>query len=335
MKTALTSLRPALMAFSAAALCILTVPSAGPAAAADLGIARLSWAPGPDTPQVALAIDRGLWTKRGLAVQTSSTPTGREALEALIGGQVDYALMAELPPVIGALQHQNFRIIATLSRYGAYRIVGTSSVDPASLTNLSGHKIGTTLGTNVDFQSYIVQLQSGIRGATMVNAPPADLVPALARGDIDAAFMFPQFYPLAKKVLGSRYREHRTPVYASTFTLVASTDEIARHPDRVKAVLAGLVGANKLVVNDLAASAAVVSHAMGGVVSPADIQALWADYHFDILLDRKFIELLDREGHWVHDGGAIKGPEPTVQTFLSYVDSSFLSAVAPANVQLK
>lgn len=300
----------------------------------DLGTINLSWQPGPDTPQIAQALDKGLWRTRGMTVKTSSTPTGREALEALIGGQADYALMAELPPVIGAMQHQNFRVISTISRYTALRVVSTPAVDLSSFKGLAGKKIGVTLGTNVNFQMYSTLRGAGVTNATIVNVGPADLVPALARGDIDAAFLFPQFYPLAKKVLGDRYREKRTPDYQATFVLVASTNEIAQHPERVRAMLAGLVEADALVARDLPGTATVVSKAMNGITSAADLQALWADYKFGILLDRPLIALFDEEGHWVHTSGFVKGPDPSVALFLSYVDPSFLRAVARKNVQL-
>lgn len=304
------------------------------AATADLGTTNLSWQPGPDTPQIAQALDKGLWRKRGITVKTSSTPTGREALEALIGGQADYALMAELPPVIGAMQHQNFRVLSTISRYTALRCISTPAVDLSSFKGLAGKKIGVTLGTNVNFQMYSTLRGAGVTNATIVNVGPSDLVPALARGDIDAAFLFPQFYPQAKKVLGDRYREKRTPDYQATFVLVASTNEIAQHPERVRAMMAGLVEADALVRRDLPGTAAVVSKAMNGITSAGDLQALWADYKFAILLDRPLIALFDEEGHWVHTNGFVKGPDPSVALFLSYIDPSFLRSVAPKNVTL-
>ena len=305
------------------------------AASPDLGTTNLSWSPGPDTPQVAVALDKGFWTKRGIAVKTSSTPTGREALEQVIGGQADYALMAELPPVIGAMQHQNFKVIASISRYTASRIIATSALDLSSLKNLAGKKIGTTQGTNVNFQMFAVLQSAGVTNAQLVSVAPSDVVPALVRGDIDAGFVFPSFYPLAKKVLGARYREKRTPEYESTFVLVASSNEIAQHPDRVKAILSGLIEGDQFVAKDPADASAIVSKVMGGIASPSDLQALWADYRFGIRLDRPLLVLFDEEAHWVHNSGFVKGSDPTISLFLSYVDPSFLLAVAPHNVQLK
>lgn len=318
-----------------ALVCAALLAFARPTAAApNLGTVRLSWQPGPDTPQVAQAVDKGLWTQRGLTVQTSATATGREAFEALIGGAVDYALMAELPPVVGAMQDQKFRVIATLSRYNGMRVIATTATDLSSLKNLSGKKVGTILGTNVDFQAYEA-LRSAGATATVVNVAPSDIVPALARGDIDAAFMFPQSYPLAKKVLGDRYNEKRTPGYAATFVLVATTDELTKHPERAKALLSGLVEGNALVAKDPSGSAAVVSKAMGGLTPPAAITALWSDYSFSIVLDPALISLFEREGRWLHEGNYVKGPAPTPGLFSSFVDPSLLHAVAPEDVTLK
>jgi ABC-type nitrate/sulfonate/bicarbonate transport system substrate-binding protein len=312
--------------------CVALLASARPAGAADLGTATLSWQPGTDTPQVAQAVDKGLWTKLGLTVKTSSTATGREAFEALIGGGVDYALMAELPPVIGAMQNQKFKVIATLSRYNGLRVVATMPLD--SLKVLQGKKVGTPLGTNVAFQEFETLQGAGVT-ATLVNVAPPDIVPALSRGDIDAAFMCPQAYPLAKKVLGEKYNEKRTPGYASTFVLVATTDELTKHPERAKALLAGLLQGDALVAKDPAESAAVVSKAMGGLTPAPAIQALWADYKFAIVLDPALISLFEREGNWLHDAGVIKGPAPTPGLFASTIDPSFLRSLAPRNVTIK
>jgi NitT/TauT family transport system substrate-binding protein len=305
------------------------------AATPDLGTANLSWSPGPDTPQIAIAIDKGLWKQRGLAFKTSATQTGREALEQLIGGQADYALMAELPPVIGAMQHQNFKVIAALSRYVASRVIGNGSVDLSNLKNIGGKKIGTTQGTNVNFQEFAVMQSAGIISPPVVSVAPSDLVPALARGDVDVAFMFPQFYGQAKRVLGDKYREKLTPEYQPTFVLVASSNEIAQHPDRVKAMIAGLVEADGMLAKDLPGASVIVSTAMNGLIKPPDLMALWADYRFGIRLDRSLVALFDEEAHWVHNSGFVKGPDPTMTLFLSYVDPSFLLAAAPKNVQLK
>jgi NitT/TauT family transport system substrate-binding protein len=314
--------------------CIVALLSAHAfAAAPDLGTTNVGWQAGPDTPQVAQALDKGYWTQRGLTVHTIPTATGREALELLIGGQLDYAFMAELPPVIGAMQHQNFRIIAQIAQYNAMRVISTQPID-ASFKSLAGRKIGATLGTNMDFQAYQT-LQAAGSKASSLNLAPSDIVPALSRGDIDAGFMFPQFYSLAKKALGDRYNERRTPNYKQTFVLVATIDEITKHPDRVRALLAGLLQANEVVAQDAPETSVVVSKAMNGLVTPASLQALWVDYNFNIMLDRGLVQLMQQEAVWLHEGDYIKGPAPSPNLITSYIDPSFLGAMSPRTVTIK
>ncbi|MDT8264933.1 ABC transporter substrate-binding protein, partial [Roseomonas sp. DSM 102946] len=130
----------------------------------------------------------------GLAPAVTNFPTGREAFEALIGGQVDLAMMAELPVVVGALRAQKFGVVGTLSRYRGMRIVTKKQGGTAPmLATLAGRKFGVTLGTNTHFMLMSELATAGIQ-AEIVNIGPADLIAALARGDVDAAAPFPNAY---------------------------------------------------------------------------------------------------------------------------------------------
>lgn len=312
-------------------IAMITVQQAS-SAPLDLGQTKLAWSAGPDTPQIAVALSQNMWTSRGLTVQPINVATGREALEALIGGQVDFAAMTEFPVVVGAMQQKQFRVIAEISRYRGNRVIGTPTM--TSLKSLANHKIGTTLGTNVNYQSDTVLQNAGVT-ATTVNAAPSDLVPALARGDIDAAFVFPSFFPLAKKVLGDRYREIRTPDYVTTFLIIATTDMVDKHPDRVKAFLQGLLAANEFVKHDRVAASVAVSSAMGGIATADSIRDLWPDYTFDVSLDQNVLTLLVKEGAWIHSKGLVKGPAPSEQLLRSYIATEPLRALAPRNVPLR
>jgi NitT/TauT family transport system substrate-binding protein len=320
------------MRFVLALICVAIISAQQASSATlDLGQTKLAWSAGPDTPQLAVALSQNMWASRGLAVTPVNVATGREALEALIGGQVDFASMTEFPVVVGAMQQKPFRVIAQISRYRGNRIIGTPAM--TSLKSLANHKIGTTLGTNVNYQSDTVLQNAGV-SATTVNAAPSDLVPALARGDVDAAFVFPSFFPLAKKVLGDRYREIRTPDYVTTFVIIATTDTVEKHPERVKAFLQGLLAANESVKHDRTGASAAVSTAMGGIASPDAIRDLWPDYVFDVSIDQNLLTLLVKEGAWIHGKGLVKGPDPSEALLRSYIATEPLRALAPRNVPL-
>ncbi|MYB02761.1 MAG: hypothetical protein F4Y13_00805, partial [Acidimicrobiaceae bacterium] len=68
------------------------------------------------TAQATLALVHGLFEANGLAVDVAEFATGRDAMTALLGGQVDLAFMAEFPAVTAALQGEEFSVIAEVSR---------------------------------------------------------------------------------------------------------------------------------------------------------------------------------------------------------------------------
>ncbi|ETX27699.1 ABC transporter substrate-binding protein [Roseivivax isoporae] len=286
-----------------------------------------------DIPQLAVAMDRELFAEKGLDVNVIPFQSGRSAFEALLGGQLDVAVMAEFPAVIGAMRDQAFKVIADLSRYQATRIIHAGDPEIDSVEKLAGKPIGVTAGTNVHFWLENELKAAGIE-AEIVSVGPPDIVPALARGDIFAGAMFPSFYGGAQKTLGEAYREIPISSYDTHFILVATQEIIDENPDAVTAVLDALIAAEDIVVSDPAASHEAVSRVLGGTLDTDEIAAASASYTFEIGLDDALVDLMVEQGVWINARGSIKGDVPTRDSIGAYVDDSFLSALAPERVTL-
>ncbi len=98
------------------AFALAATAAIGPVKAQSLQPVKFAWNPNPQTAQIDVAIKNGLFKEAGLDVQVIAFPTGREALEALLGGQVDFAYMAEFPVATAVLRQQKLRVVADLSR---------------------------------------------------------------------------------------------------------------------------------------------------------------------------------------------------------------------------
>ena len=244
----------------------------GTVAAVQAQPVTLAWTPSLEDPQLAVALDKKLWS--GIEVKATAFPTGREAMEAMLGGQADFAAAAELPAVVGAMRGQKFKILAVLSRYKANRILATTKLDLRSVADLAGRKVASTTGTNSDFALAWELKKAGVK-AEIVNVSPPDTVPALSRGDVDAAYTFPAFTDQARRVLGERYRELMTPAYVTTLVLLASTDVIEKRPQVVAAFMAGLMKADAVVAADPSAAQEAVVHVVGGVLKLDSVKANW------------------------------------------------------------
>ena len=308
----------------------LIVMAAG-AAQAQAETMTFAWTPSAEDPQLAVALDKKLWA--GLEVKAVSFPTGREALEAMLGGQADFAAAAELPAVVGAMRGQKFKILAVLSRYKANRILATTKLDLHSVADLAGKKVASTIGTNTDFALAWELKKAGVK-VEVVNVSPPDTVPALSRGDVDAAMTFPSVTDQAKRVLGDRYRELMTPGYVTNLVLLASTDVLEKRPQAVAAFLAGLMKADAAVASDPVAAQQSVVKIVGGVMKADALKANWPDYDYNAGLDAPLLSLMVEEGRWVKERGLIKNVEPTEALFRSFIADAPLKAIAPDRVKL-
>jgi NitT/TauT family transport system substrate-binding protein len=101
---------------------------------------------------------RGLWAKQGLTVKSTLFATGREAMQALLGGQADVAEVAPTPLVLAAFADQPVRAFAVVARWSPWRVLVRTDRGIAQPKDLKGKKIGIAVGTSSDLAfSYFLE----------------------------------------------------------------------------------------------------------------------------------------------------------------------------------
>ena len=287
-----------------------------------------------EAPQYAVALDRGLFREAGVAPAVTNFPTGREAFEALVGGQLDVALMTEFPAVVGALRGQRFGVLAVLTRYTASRILGRRRAGiTEAVASLAGKKVGVTVGTNTHFMLAGELAAAGI-AAEIVNAGPADLVPTLVRGDVDAIAPFPSFYAGARRAVGADLVEIPVRGYQPTYLLAGSDAFIRNEAEAAQRLLRALVRAEGMIAADLPAAQAAVGRVAGRAQTADAIRENWGDYQVRTVLDAALVSLMQRQGAWLVERGAARGQESTVGLMRGVVADAPLRAVEAARVTL-
>lgn len=316
---------------AAAAACLSALAMAMPAQAQNKPL-KLAWIASVNSPQIAVALDKELWKQRGLDVSVINFATGREGLEALMGGQVDLVSMAEFPAATAAARGQKLGIIADLSRNNASRVVTTT--DYPTLKSLEGRKLGTTVGTNVHYQLEAALEAAGVKGS-IVNAGPADLVPSLARKDVDAVTLFPSAIPRARQALGARYLEIATPEYVAHSLVAASEQALTDKQAELKLFVAGLIAADAIVEKTPAvAQQSIVATSRGGVLM-SDLTQAWSDHEFRVVLRQDLLELIAQQSRWLSTKGMVKGTGATPDQLRGYVRADILRALDASRVTLK
>jgi NitT/TauT family transport system substrate-binding protein len=318
------SLLARLLATGMATACLAGVAQAEPIV--------LGTTPNLQTAPIVVALSEGFFADHGVEIQLVNFTSGRAALEAVLGGQLDMAFMAEYPVAVAALSDQKFAVVAALSRYTANRVISKGSVGFETIADLEGKRIGTTQGSNAAFFTELVLQTNGVT-AEIVNVAPPDIVPALARGDIDAGVMFPDFYPAAQQALGEDYREFVSTDYTAHFVVCASADMIETRPQDIENFVAALVDAEAFIADNAEAAQAILAKAAQGALSQEAIAIAWTEAEYEIVLDQALVDLLLAESEWVVGSGLVSAT-PSPELLRSYIYTDALAAIDPARVRL-
>lgn len=304
--------------------------SANTAFAGDITI---GFAANLQTLPVVVAQSEGYFEEEDITLEAVKFTSGRRALEALIGGQLDIAFMAEYPVSIAALRTQPFGTFTTLSRYTANRMISKASIGFEDPSSLEGKKIGTTMGSNTEFFTEAVLEQFGVK-AEVVNVSPPDIVPALARGDIDAGIMFPDFYPAAEKALGDDYREFRSDAYIAWFVLSATPEMLNDRPDELAGFVRALIKAEEFIESNPEGAMAALETASEGLLSMETIKAKFAEAEYEIGLANGLLDILEVQAKWVVGKGLVEA-EPSRDLIKSYLATGPLEAVDASRITLE
>ena len=141
---------------------------------------------------VMIAEDQGFFSKQGVDVKVKYYASGKLALNGMFSGEVDLATPAETPIVFSSFERMDFSIVAT---------IGSSDNDPKIVArkdrgiqkpgNLRGKCIATQKASAVHFflHSFLVRNGLSEKDIKLSFKHPDELVPALAKGEIDAFSM--------------------------------------------------------------------------------------------------------------------------------------------------
>uniref|UniRef100_A0AAU2JM56 NrtA/SsuA/CpmA family ABC transporter substrate-binding protein n=1 Tax=Streptomyces sp. NBC_00049 TaxID=2903617 RepID=A0AAU2JM56_9ACTN len=246
---------------------------------------------------VYLAQERGLWSAEGVRATVTTQPTGRDALNAVLGGQAQLGVVGDLPAVTAALGGRDLRIVADLSRFSDWRLLTRTDRQITGFAALKGRKVGVPQGTNVEYALSRMLASAGLTAAdvTVVNLAPNQVTSALARGDVDAGVTFPSFYDAARTALGASYAELPFTGYTARTLLVANP---SASDETTTAVLRTLVRAQREMGADPAAARKAVLAQSKGALQAGYVDAFQPRYTYGATLSPELLAQLAEEAAW-------------------------------------
>jgi NitT/TauT family transport system substrate-binding protein len=225
---------------------------------------------------------------------------GKLCLDAVLGGKADVCTVAETPLMHLGFQKQPVAILCTMHNATKNtKCVARKDKGVAKPEDIKGKMIGVPVGGNAEYFMDRFLTKHGItrEDVKIVNLNPPEMVGALVRGDIAAAFSWEPHITRSMKQLGDNAVVFLgEDLYRETFDIVTMKAWADANPDACARLLRALIKATEFMhANKDEAVKIVAAHIQ---MEPAELGAIWNIYTFQIGLDQFLMDSLVGQAKW-------------------------------------
>ncbi len=286
----------------------------------------------PNSALVHIAQEKGYFNEQGLDVKYRGFPTGKLALDALIGGGADIATTADVPIALAGLADQKISTIATIE-YSTdnIQVVARKDAGITQPTDLKDKTLATTKGGGPFFftHQFLKKYDMTVDDVKLVHLNPTDMVTALIKGDIDAFIVFEPSPSIARKEMGDELVTFSpSDVYGETWNIVVMQSN--EDEEMIISFLKALVQAEKYMKTHPEESLAIVSTYSGTDI--ALLPDILAKQNIGVVLNNLLPTYLDQEAIWAIKQGLSTSPK--IPNYDNYIDSSYLKRIESSRVTI-
>ncbi len=206
-------------------------------------LVRVGIQPGVFVTPYFIAKDQGFFDAKKIEIKESSFLSGAAMNEGMLSGNIDLGYLGATPAIVAASKDPRVAIIAIcdLSDGGEGIIVRQESKinTPA---DLKGKKIAVAKGSTVHRFLYEVLKNAGLdpdKDVSVYDMSVEDQVTALQTKNVDAVANWEPWMTKAEKAGGRRLIDDSKAVVRTYDVIYVNTDFAKKHPEAVRAFLAG------------------------------------------------------------------------------------------------
>ena len=283
---------------------------------------------------IIVAAAQDWFHKAGVEVISQPFSLGKDALQSVIDGHADLAVVADTPLMFALQNGADISVLAGVSQgRRSMAVVTRKDRGIQRLEDLKGKSVGLSLGTNLTYFLDAMLQVHGIPSETvrLVDLTTPDVVNALVAGNIDAAILFHPFLATVMQQMGEQadvfYGED---IYAMRFFLVGKTSYIDSHPQEIRHILKGLITARRSIEVDPQSARKVLANAIQ--IKDDMLATMFDAEDYVVSLDQAMLLALDDQTRWAMKRGLVKsGPLPN---YLKAIKYQHLEALLPGAVTI-
>lgn len=303
-----------------------------PVAAAEFK-ATLAQNLSPISGVTIVAQHKGFFKKHGLEITVSNFTSGKQCLNAVLGGAAQIATTAEAPTTAAAMSKQPIAFLARMEYSDLKTLTGSGS-GIKSLADLKGKKLAFTAGTGSEVYTMALLRKAGLTkdDVKLTNLRPQDMLPALSAGDIDAFNTWEPHIANGKRALGDKALPLDTAgIYSETFNIVVMQDYLTENPKLIAAFLTAMIEAEAWMKANPEDAITTVATVIG--MKRETLAPIWKEYVFNVVLDQRQLDVLTAHARWRLDSGN-HPPGAEMPDFSKVIFTAPLKKIAPDRVKI-
>lgn len=278
---------------------------------------------------VFVAADRQLFEQQGLAVTQKTFALGKQALQMVLDGGADIAIVADTPFILAVLKGERIAALATVyESRNSIAILGHRDSGVHDTGSLEGKRIGTPFGTNAEFFLDTMLDVHGVdrAGLQFVNMTPERLEFAFRTRKIDAMTVWnPELTRIEQEFGAKVVTIYGEDLFVYRFLLVAKQSYVDRHGAQLERLLNALRLSNDYIKENPEPARTLMGAEVG--MAPHLLKRSFDPTDYTLVLDQSLLLALSAQMRWAEAKGLVKpGLTPDYREF---VRPEPLSAVAP------
>jgi NitT/TauT family transport system substrate-binding protein len=310
--------------------------SGGPpgAPAAAIKKVRIAVSPWPPSASLYIAQEKGYFRDEGLEATLQDYPSGHLGLADVLSGKADFAVAADTPIAVAAVDGKPVVVVATICEIErAILLVARKDRGISTAGDLRGKTIGMVAGSASEFFLHIYLTTAYIhpKSLRIVDLAPERMVPALLTGEVDAVSTWaPHTTALLDKLGSNGVILHEPGLYTMSWNIATAKDLTRRDPEAISRFLRAIIRADRMIAERPAEARAITAKKCGMEI--AAVEREWSNCDFTTHIDQSLILNLEDQSRWIL--GKKAGSDRKSPNIMDHVYTKGLIAVHPGAVRV-
>lgn len=263
------------------------------------------------------------WKANGVDLSVFDFPTGRESMQALLGGSADFSTSTDTPFVFAALQGLKPVVLINYSRYThdmKITVRKEGPVDANKPASLKGRKVATRVGTSGQYMlaKYLEMGGLTLKDVTVIDLSPNDMSVALIRGDIDAFAWTGQAANAAEKQSGGKTtvmnQDGLEKHFQSHQTILTSEKVIKEKPQLLDAAVKAIFAAEEYMAKDASWPQKIAARVR---TTPEEVKSATESFQFRTEFTPRFLDDLVAQAEWAISAGIARRPSQDLRALFT------------------